>query len=48
MSGKITRIDTGETETGGQNEPLPPVVHQEETPAEESVGPAVDWDKPQE
>ena len=38
MPGKITRIDTGETETGAQNEQLPPVVHPggQEAPVEEA------------
>lgn len=31
MPGKITRIDTGESETGGQNEQLPPVITPEPT-----------------
>ena len=34
MPGKITRIDTGETETGAQNEQLPPVIHPEPQPEE--------------
>ena len=36
MSGKTFNIITGDSETGAQNEPQPPVTHQEPQEAQEA------------